>query len=257
MENLKIQGSLIQVPNMRKITKIVYTCVTGSYDKLYPPLVTDPSTRYVALTDDTKLNAPGWEVRVIGNQSNLTPSLLNRQCKIFPWRYLPEANLNRLFDLLDDRHPIVLLRHPQRNFVREELDACVSREKVTNRNVLDAEYEALLEEGFVDNGLLTENSIIIRSHESKKLRAAMAMWWGFVEGYGGRDQISLQHCLFSQDVRPLILPFNARERNPFFDKYPHLGKITTYRKRLKATFHARRMEGKRFYVLSRVLNMFL
>jgi|TARA_B110000908_G_C10211277_1_gene430387 hypothetical protein len=240
-----------------KPKNIVYTCVIGNYDKLYPPICDNQDIRYVALTDNPKLKAPGWELRLIENQSSKNSSLTNRHCKLFPWKYLPEATNSiyvdgniriistpsRLFDLVKDECDIALFRHPDRNFVLEEIEACARHGKVQNQDIINKEYQALLDDGFIDQGRLTENGVIIRSHKSAKLRAAMEMWWSFVHTYSGRDQISLHHCLAKTAVKPNILPINFRERNPFFNLYPHAINIKNPIQKLDIHLSARRSEG--------------
>lgn len=237
--------------------KIIYTCVVGGYDQLYPPVIADVGARYIALTDDPNLAAPGWEVIVLKDRTDISPSMLNRRCKLFPWEYLPEtrksiyvdgnirilSDLSRLFDVIDYGYDIALLRHPLRNFICDEIDACVRLRKIENRDIIDLEYKALLSDGFIDQGLLTENNVIIRSHESAKLQCAMNIWWHFVSTYSGRDQISLHHALSASGAYYAILPFNVRDKNPFFDIYPHFGNLETRRQKFSAHLSARKSEG--------------
>ncbi|WP_116083508.1 glycosyltransferase domain-containing protein [Tropicimonas sp. IMCC34011] len=240
-----------------KSERIVYTCVVGGYDKLFRPLAADTETRYIALTDDPNLRAPGWEVQVIDLDLELSKSMQNRHCKCFPWKYLPLArtsiyvdgnvrilsNLSRLFDCADDGYDIVLFRHPKRNFVAEEVAECIARKKVQSREIIETEYSKLLEDGFVDIGHLTENGVIVRSHQSMELQNAMEHWWQFIQKFSGRDQISLHHCLHKASVRKLILPMNFREPNPYFDLYPHFGALATWVDSLNAYNSARKSEG--------------
>jgi hypothetical protein len=254
---------------------IVYTCVIGNYDRLYPPLGSDPNTRYIALTDDPKLKAPGWEVQVLKARGDLTPSTLNRHCKLFPWKYLPEAKksiyvdgnirilsqLSRLFDLIDEGYDIALLRHPHRNFVHEEINACIKLRKINNPDTLYAEQKVMFEQGFIDQGQLTENGVIIRSHLKEEVRVAMELWWSFVQSYSGRDQVSLHHCLTNSDVKSIRLPFNVREPNPYFDIYPHFGQLKTWDQRVNAHNAARRSENYlmefRYHAVRKIIRILL
>lgn len=251
----------------RDAAKVVYTCVVGDYDRLYPPVEKDPDTRYIALTDDPDLRAPGWKTQLISLETDLSPSLLNRYCKLFPWKFFPLAtrsvyvdgnirilsSLSRLFDLIDDGYDIALLRHPRRKYVSEEADACVQHKKVKSVDIIEAEISALKAAGYVDRGRLTENNVIVRSHTSKELRSAMEGWWEFIQKYSGRDQMSLHHFLQAENVKSLVLPFNVREPNPFFDIYPHFGSLNFWYERIACHNSARKREGQFHYFKYRLL----
>lgn len=224
---------------------------------MFPPLAFDTDTRYIALTDDPNLHAPGWEVRVIKTNCELSNSLLNRHCKCFPWEYLPPTNASiyidgnirilsnpsRLFDCIDDGYDIVLFRHPKRSLITEEVNECIARKKVQTRGVIEMEYSKLLEDGFVDAGRLSENGVIIRSHSSSELQKAMEYWWSFIISFSGRDQISLHHCLQKASTRKLVLPMSYREPNPYFDVYPHFGTLKSWDEFLNAFNSVRKSEG--------------
>jgi hypothetical protein len=252
---------------MPKPNRVIYTCVTGNYDRVYPPVTTSGDVQFIMLTDDDTLSVPGWNVKVISPSKDLSPSLQNRHCKIFPWKYIQDtdesiyvdgnvrilSDLSGIFSHLDGHHDVVLLRHPKREFVHEEIESCVQLKKVNDRTSLDNEYAELIKRGFIDHGMLTENNVIIRSHNSMAAKEAMQIWWEFVTKYSGRDQISLHYALSASAAKVKILPVNAKKTNPYFDIYPHMGTKKTYLERKIVHLSARKSEGVFWCILHKTL----
>ena len=61
---------------------LVYTCVAGGYDRVYPPLVRDPDTDYVIVTDDASLKVDGWRTHFVDRNAFTSTRLMNRYFKM-------------------------------------------------------------------------------------------------------------------------------------------------------------------------------
>ena len=236
--------------------RVLYSCVLAGYDRVLPPVRKSPGVDYVLFTDDPTLEVPGWDIRRITLPAGKRPHLLNREIKFFPEKYLPgydasiyiDGNLRvqgcvePLFAILGQGFDIVLFRHPERTRVDEEIKAVIQYGKAP-ADVLYREYEALLEAGFRETGLLSENNMLLRRHGVEELHRAMTDWWQQVSGYSGRDQLSLHFFLQRHRCRTLVLPIHAREPNPFFCYYPHLGRWGGRLRGIDVSLAARRCEN--------------
>ena len=67
--------------------KVVYTVLTGGYDRLEQPKVTDPEYRYVCFTDHAGTDGV-WELREIPFEGS--PVLRARYAKMHPHLLLKE-----------------------------------------------------------------------------------------------------------------------------------------------------------------------
>lgn len=246
--------------------RVVYTCVMGGYDVVFPPIKRTPNTDYVLFTDNRDYIINGWQTVFIEKSADLPSNLQNRHCKIFPEAYFSGytasmyldgnirilGDLDRLFRILERSYDIVLLEHPRRFSVSEEVEACVRMKKAYSES-LKSEFEEIMRQGFVENGYLTENNVIVRRHNVEQTSLAMAEWWEFVQRFSGRDQISLLHCLQKFNCRAMILPFCSRDPNPFLYKYGHFNIKSGWLDRMIVISGARRGENQIFKLIYGVL----
>lgn len=214
---------------------IVYTCVFDNYDVIFAPIVVTPDVDYILLTDDPTLTVEGWTTLIVKRVMGCS-SLTNRYYKIIGPDLLGQYSTSIYVDgnirILGDLSPLIadfrqakydigLFLHPSRNTVAEEVDACIGLGKVSCAHTILLEHQLLREQGFLDQGILTENNVLIRSNFSAPLRNAMTYWWKWVLAHSGRDQISLPYVRQKFQLSERVYPYNARTPNPFFGRYPH------------------------------------
>ncbi|MEX0383148.1 glycosyltransferase domain-containing protein [Spiribacter sp. 1M153] len=222
---------------MKKV--LVYTCVTNDYDWLLPPVWRSPYVHYVCFTDNSKMNAKGWEMRPLPSVYGLScGTAANRYCKFFPWKVLPDHDWSLYIDanirLMSDPSGIVaaiesagaemaIPTHPQRSDIWQEADACKRLAKVAtcDHGVLDNQLMRYEVDGLPVQSGLTENNIIFRSGDSSRLMPVMEQWWEELRSGVRRDQISLPYVLWSTGTAIHRLPFSARDENPYFRIVSH------------------------------------
>ncbi len=226
--------------NLREVGAewVVYTCVTGGYDRVLPPLQTTPNARFVLFSDRPETRVRGWETLPLQDLAQAEGPRINRAHKILGPRLFPDHRVSLYVDgnirILSDLTPlfdafaeadadIALPRHPQRETVAEEVEACIAMGKA-DEDVLRNEYAALLSEGFDPYARLTENNVIFR-RQSPALDTAMDDWWRRVRDGTGRDQLSLPHVLSRHGLRIMDLSVNARVLNQWFRLYRHPGRF--------------------------------
>lgn len=218
---------------------IIYTCITNDYDWLLPPIWRSSNVQYICFTDNTQVKSKGWELRPIPSLPSLTNGIFaNRYCKFFPWEVLPVHDISIYIDanirVLSDPRPIIMSlqqsghewaipKHPARSDLWQEADACESRNKLNAEEMylLRRQLISYESEGLPRHCGLTENNIIIRFGNRASLEPVMRLWWDeFMNGVK-RDQISLPYVLWKTETNVFQLPFNSRDRNPYFRIVPH------------------------------------
>lgn len=196
---------------------VVYTCIAGSYDTL----IQQPkfsNVKYICYSDSI---SPGiyknWEVRSADDGDFDKPNLLNRFYKILPFKFFKEYDYSLYIDgnIKLKSHPghllnslqvakksIAVFKHPDREYLKEEFDACISQGKLNNEQINEGEFflDSIKEEGFDANLELVAGYILLRRHDDSKLNNAMNDWFDIVINKVPRDQLSLVYCLWKHNV---------------------------------------------------------
>lgn len=217
---------------------LVYTCVFGGYDRVFPPLHGDPSLDHVLVTDDPKLRVKGWRTHAVPASRFATPKAANLYYRALIHRELPgydgalyvDGNIRLLGPSAAFIAPFMasgaalgLYPHPLRQTVASEAQACLQQGKLANPDALHAERAFQTSEGFPDDQGLMESGILLKNHKAPGLDAAMALWWEQFERFGTRDQISLPYVLWKSEVSVQWHDHSFRDPNPYFGLYPHRG----------------------------------
>ena len=110
--------------------------------------------------------------------------------------FIVKGNLNEiLLRALKPSFDIYFLQHPKRNKIFQECSA-VLHFKRDNKEIVNIVKNRYIKEKYPDNIGLTENSIIIRRHNKKKVIKLMEIWWNEIKKYSYRDQLSLNYAIW-------------------------------------------------------------
>ncbi len=199
--------------------KVIYTVLTGNYDRLAQPEVVDPAWDYVCFTD--KAGQDGvWQLREIPYAS-ANPILRARYAKLHPHVLLPEYELSVFMDAnlcitgdafyehisALENAPMALLEHPSRDCVYEELRYCYLKDKLSTRaawGLLRSYKQMAMPRHFG----LYETNVVLRRHQDAAVVALDKQWWRLLEASRcTRDPSMLAMCPIS--AIPII---RARER---------------------------------------------
>lgn len=197
----------------QKQVKIVYTCITGNYDKLQP-VTPQAGWRYICFTD-TDITADGWEVVKITDTHGLNRHKLSRRIKILAHEYLPthdvsiyhdaniaiQADLNTLAQIGTD---IAVMKHPERNNLVDELKACI-RLKKDSSDVMTKQVGIYLRTKYMGDAM-TANGVIIRKN-TPEICAFNEAWFNEVLQHSHRDQLSFCYCAWKTGTRYSTIPF--------------------------------------------------
>ncbi len=185
---------------------IVYTAVVGDYDTLLEPRVYGNGIKYVCISDRGPLNTSGWE-SLITKRTDAHPRLQQRSYKILSHRCFPEAEVSLYIDgnfelLVDPREladryltdsDIALFRHPERDGIFAELEACAALGKDDPQILaaVAARYRAL---GVPEVGFLYAGGLILRRH-TRAIAEFNEAWYEELLQSTFRDQPSLGYTL--------------------------------------------------------------
>ncbi len=192
---------------------VVYSVITGAYDKLLPLDIAESDVDYILIVDNAFSGEvpPGWNLMKLP-ESSLSHKDLNRYIKMHPHLLFPQYEcsvyvdgniqvVSALKDVIDNAlasKDIALYKHYKRDDVYSEASECLELGLDYFWRVIPqmARYKA---NGFKGNALY-EASVIFRRHHSCDLKRAMELWWKEYLGNARRDQLSLTFCLSTANV---------------------------------------------------------
>ena len=224
-------------PNVKVV---VYTCIWGKYDRIQEPLYINPNIDYCIITDQKINESSNWkQIELPENikRLELTPTEINRYCKMLPHKLFPEYDYSIYIDgniaVVTDMFPIIadmnekglgVHKYPLTDCIYDMGKSIVAGKKASEECV----YEQLKKyenEGFPKHFGAYECNILVRNHNSKKCSQLMENWWEeFNLTSTKRDQLSFAYVLWKNkynldDIH--ILGSNVR-LNPRFQILDHI-----------------------------------
>jgi len=209
----------------------VVTCYTKGYDLLKPPLYLDDSFDYFVYTDDNTDSLDIYSVlplpfTKLDNARNIRyvkthPHIIASDYKIVIWI---DSNLviggdigSILRKFINSGKAIGSIRHPIRNDIYEEAEACIALNK-GNVDEIKSQIKHYKYRGFVSKGHF-ENGILLFNLQHHKIKDILEAWWNQIKKYSSRDQLSFMFAnqLFEED--PFVImdrPFNVRNNSKFY-----------------------------------------
>ena len=219
---------------------VVYTSVTGGYDKLPQYEVLDPDFDYICFSNDFP---PGsqigqWKIRPIPAKSrNLTR--LSRYVKLNPHKVLQEyeyslwidsnilitsgsvyRDINKRIAERDKWYGIV---HPLRDCIYEEAEICIEMGK-SGYIRTKKQIQFLKNNHYPFHFGLFENNMILRKHNDSQVINIDEEWWCLFCKYSARDQLSLFFVFWKHRFIPSLLfdnKSNTRNRSGLKYLYHH------------------------------------
>lgn len=208
LKNYDLWGDSIQPK------KVIYTCITGNYDRLIEPSVITPGFDYICFTDNDDLKSKTWKIKKI--PLDKLPNKLNnvkiqRWVKINPHILLNDyelsiwvdanieinGNLDKYINTINDtpNKSVYIPKHPQRNCIYEEAKICEILKKDTHENI-SKQIKFYEYKHYPKNYGLVQSNIIIRKHNDEYCKKLMKLWWDEINKFSHRDQLSFNYCLF-------------------------------------------------------------
>lgn len=217
---------------------VVYSCVTGGYDKLEKTLLAarpkiDCNTEFYVFTENnSSLVDSVWQTKALACKL-ANPRKTSRWHKINSHLLFPEADITvwvdgsqkfksfRLFNEFIEPYlktGIATFKHPDRKCIYQEYQACChlnKDHKPTMKNQVD-KYRAA---GYPINNGLVETSCVIREN-TKQVAGFNELWWNEVDKHSIRDQLSFNYVSWLTKTPYSIIP-GCRVNSPFFSFSNH------------------------------------
>ena len=224
---------------IQRIKKVVYSILIGKYDKIS---TFDKQKDYkYFLFSDIKYDNTNWTIIPFSKltKKKISKIKMTRYVKLFPHLFFKNCELSIYIDAsyiinqdlnelllraLNPSFDLYLLQHPERNKVFQEFSAVINCKKEKKRivNLIQKRYKKTK---FPDKLELTENSIIIRRHNNKKIIKLMKAWWNEIKNYSYRDQLSLNYAIWKLNLKIKIYYLPKQFILDYFIKRNHIKKV--------------------------------
>lgn len=204
---------------------VMYSCVTGGYDKPKKIHNLKHEYDYVMFTDQPELydsDDYAWDFRKLDFLA-INDSKKSRYPKFNPHEILPgydesvwiDANIDIISDTLYNDIEIVrkeksLLAigvHPKRNCIYQEFDRCIAG-RIDEPEVIKEQMKVIKSSGYPAKNGLFENNIIYRRHHEPSVIQFGKDCWAMIRSGSKRDQLSLVFCAWKNNIS--ITPLNAK-----------------------------------------------
>ena len=214
--------------------------MTGGYENVLQPIVTDKRFDYVLFSNDfTESNIGVWNIRPIPKiVSKKDNKRISRYPKSHPETLLSEYDYSlyidgniqiadqwvyeRCIELANNKTEFagVKLLFTGRDCIYEHsYDMCAVRAE-NDMNAI-RQMSALRKERFPDHWGLNENNIIFR-HHTERMRKADEEWWRWITNYSFRDQFSYMYCIWKYGIkRDFFLPEGLDAHNNSYFVFTH------------------------------------
>lgn len=226
---------------------VIYTVLTGGYERLSQPEVIRPEYDYICFTD--AVTAPSregvWELRPVPFEDP-SPVVRARYPKLQPHAVLPEyarsvfldANLcicgEAFYEAVEAAFAAGAtwagLPHPERDCVYDELRYCYRKDKIGTCAAF-RHRRRLRAEGMPRHWGLWENNVLLRAHMEPSVIAVDDAWWSDFRACCNRDQLTLAPVLRRCGLAPVLLfgPGRCARNVPFlrYSLHPRTGKENT------------------------------
>jgi hypothetical protein len=194
----------------------IYTVIFGNYDEVIEPECTPDNCDFFIVTDQTLSVNSKWKIISIDLEKydllSKKNSERNRFFKMHPHLLFSEykfsmyidGNISVITDPTEFIHDINLYglslhNHFRRKCVFNEIQLCIDSNKDAIVN-LERHKEYLLSDEMPKNYGMLEASIIIREHNNVSCIKLMSEWWTEYSNFSKRDQISLPHILWKNNI---------------------------------------------------------
>jgi hypothetical protein len=217
--------------DMTKKNFVVYTALFGDYDDLPDPTIS-ADCDYICFTDNPHLKSDIWEIEVV--PADKSGKMMNRLYKIKPHDHFKnyqasiyvDSNIKILKDPVElikkylDNVNILAIKHVERDSIYSEGLSCMASGSEESSLILKQMFY-YAGEGYPANNTLTENRILLRSHNHPQVIDLMELWWKELNSWAKRDQLCLCYAAWKLDITIGHISENPRFENDYFKWHPH------------------------------------
>lgn len=229
-------------PDRKKVdiptnSAVVYTAITGDYDGLKElPELSRKGVECVAFLDRERIKTDPtfWSIK----KAHAEFKDQNRNAKIhkiMPHLFFPDKEyslwldgscriefpftVERLIDIYLSDADLAVFKHPIRNCVYQEANACISA-KLDDPDVIREQVNRYTKENYPSNFGLAECSVLLRRH-TPAMKAFSELWWNEIKRGSRRDQISFNYVAHKTGLKIQYFPGDLRKTNYLFKREGH------------------------------------
>lgn len=219
---------------------VIYTCITGGYDKLLEPYYLDKKCDYIVVTD-SNINSKIYKMREIPEKvKNLQNNILiNRYIKFHPHELFKEeydyaiyidgniqplSNLSAFVNEINEDFGISIHKHSIRDCIYDEALMLKVRKK-GNYKYIKKQMKRYRKEGFPKKFGMVEAAIIVTDLKSDDSNKILKEWWQeFLESKSMRDQLALPYVLWKNkiEIDKIATLGNNLFKNPKIKRIQHI-----------------------------------
>lgn len=191
---------------------VVYSAVTGGYDRINEPQYVNPQLDYILFTDDPGIRSDVWQIRLISNLDKLDNTRLARRVKILGHQYLKDyeysiwvdgkmavmGDLQEFVWMSRGSQPMLCFNHPAYDCIYVEKERCEEIGK-DDSGIMSAQVERYREEGYPTHNGLIESAVLVRELKDDRVVHLMEAWWQEVLHESKRDQLSFNYVCWKND----------------------------------------------------------
>jgi hypothetical protein len=246
---------------------LIFTATFSAYDIVLPPIKKTPNADYVIITNDESMQVPGWTVKVVDVSNFSTDKEANLYYRALIHEILlgydisiyVDGNIRILNDLTilindfaESDADVSLHRHPQRDFVYEELGAVIQKKPKLNAVRLINEVEQYFADGLPEKARVIDTGVIFKKHASTEMKKTMSLWYETYSVTLTRDQLSFPYVIWKTGLNVKIMQQSLDGQNIYFRRYPHysVGRSLSW-----SYVCARSMDSNSFYCILLVLKI--
>ncbi len=210
---------------------VVYTAIFGGKDDLREARPF-PGVDYVCFTDDETLTSSTWKIVHVEATSG-SPRMQAKTYKVLPHRSFPDHDCSLWVDAthlptVDPRYlvcryleksDIALFRHPRRDCLYDEMDACLKYGK-GDAGQIERQREQYLRDGYPRRNGLATCTVVLRRHHARHVVEAMEDWWQEICSHSIRDQLSFNYVAHGHGLKYAVIPGHVY-RNHYFEFSEH------------------------------------
>lgn len=209
--------------DVKKNSIAFYTCIFGNYD-LVKSINTNLLKKFnFFLITNLNIKSKNWNIIKV-NDNRFSNFYLSRFYKFFIHNKIKKYKFSVYFDgniiiekdfllllkkFISSKKDIGLFKHSSRSNVYEEINTNL-KEKKNNSFDIKRLLNFYRKNKYLSINDLTENCIIIRFNNSKKMTLAMNIWWKLLRLYGKRDQILLPYVIWKTQITKFVFDINLR-----------------------------------------------
>ena len=208
--------------------------MTGDYELLNEqPVRPSSNLRFICLTDNPSLTSETWEIHPIRPLFPNDSVRSQRDVKIRPHRYLPNARASLYMD-----NSVLLTEVPERVIEAYAAGTDFAIPRHSFRDSVLAEFLEVERLGYDDPARIREqlehytlanppvleerpfwSGVLLRDHESERGLAAMDAWAAHVHRYSRRDQLSANFAFRLEGLNPRVIDIDTM--SSWFHSWPH------------------------------------